>query len=271
MSALSLRWVSRASTPLGASLTVDLEGAVLSPAGEVSSGAIVTIDASLTKKGRFDAWTVFTVGGASAQVHTSCSQPLYVGQLLELGDGAGALVITSVQTDAAIISEDAANSTTCTVVAAPPASPPTPPAPISVTEGCFICSEEVNHEAKLSTLTVRPRPLPRTSFATLSQTLSHTLTHTPSPLPPSLPAPLTPLPTSCTLCRCGGCPRPHLPPPPPSRPISRGSSHHPPRWCSPGVQHSAPTHPPELLGQHRHQPQPLAARPCVGHIHDTTV
>ena len=189
MSALSLRWVSRASTPLGASLTVDLEGAVLSPAGEVSSGAIVTIDASLTKKGRFDAWTVFTVGGASAQVHTSCSQPLYVGQLLELGDGAGALVITSVQTDAAIISEDAANSTTCTVVAAPPASPPTPPAPISVTEGCFICSKEVNHEAKLSTLTVRPRPLPRTSFATLSQTLSHTLTHTPSPPSPPCPHP----------------------------------------------------------------------------------
>ena len=189
VSALSLRWVSRASTPLGASLTVDLEGAVLSPTGEVSSGAIVTIDASLTKKGRFDAWTVFTVGGASAQVHTSCSQPLYVGQLLELGDGAGALVITSVQTDAATISEDAANSTTCTVVAAPPASPPTPPAPISVTEGCFICSEEVNHEAKLSTLTVRPRSLPRTSFATLSQTLSHPLTHTPSPPSPPCPHP----------------------------------------------------------------------------------
>ena len=33
--ALSLRWVSRASTPVGASLAVDLAGAALSPAGEV--------------------------------------------------------------------------------------------------------------------------------------------------------------------------------------------------------------------------------------------
>ena len=228
MSALSLRWVSRASTPLGASLTVDLEGAALSPAGEVPSGAVVTIDASRTKKGRFDAWTVFTVGGASAKVHTSCSQPLYVGQLLELGDGAGALVITSVQTDAASISETADRST-CTVVASPPASPPLPPAPISVTEGCFICSKEVNHGAKLSTLTVRLRPvrcychvpplyyhsscplqrppLPHThpshTLHTPSTHPPHTLTH-PYPLPPSrrrrIPHTLThPYPPPCTL------------------------------------------------------------------------
>lgn len=195
--------MSRASTPLGASLTVDLEGAALSPAGEVPSGAIITIDASRTKKGRFDAWTVFTVGGASAKVHTSCSQPLYVGQLLELGDGAGALVITSVQTDAASISETA-NSTTCTVVASPPASPPLPPAPISVTEGCFICSKEVNYGAKLSTLTVRPRPLPcychapplpRSSCVACAHLCPiHTL-HTPSAHPPHTlthPYPLIP-------------------------------------------------------------------------------
>ena len=209
--------MSRASTPLGASLTVDLEGAALSPAGEVPSGAIITIDASRTKKGRFDAWTVFTVGGASAKVHTSCSQPLYVGQLLELGDGAGALVITSVQTDAASISETA-NSTTCTVVASPPASPPLPPAPISVTEGCFICSKEVNYGAKLSTLTVRPRPLPCYCHAPPLPRSSCPL-HAPTfaPYTPSTHPPHT-LHTPSTHPHTSLSPHPLPPPPHPSHP-----------------------------------------------------
>ena len=77
----------------------------------------------------------------------------------------------------------------------------------------------------------------------------HTL-HTPSHIlipssPPAAAAPLTPSHSLTHLLapssRCGGCPRPHLPPPPQSRPISRGSRRHLPRWCSPGVQHSAPT------------------------------
>ena len=302
MSALSLRWVSRASTPLGASLTVDLEGAALSPAGEVPSGAVVTIDASRTKKGRFDAWTVFTVGGASAKVHTSCSQPLYVGQLLELGDGAGALVITSVQTDAASISETADRST-CTVVASPPASPPLPPAPISVTEGCFICSKEVNHGAKLSTLTVRLRPvrcychvpplyyhsscplqrppLPHTPFTHPPHTL-----HTPSTYPhtslspPSLPPPphpshpYTPLPTPLHPRADAVGVRGHTSRPRRNLDRSRGGhvvTRH--AGARPGYNTVLP--PACTAGPaHRHQPQPLMARhaPDVGiYRHDHIV